>query len=76
MKQKIFNGIVTSVDKTDMKETYAVHAENVNIGTLGKLSRVDGLEKQITTGLGYQIDALFRLNNTNFVVYNGIIATL
>lgn len=75
LQQKIFSGIVTEVDKTDMKETNAVHAENVDISIVGKLKRVDGIEKQITTGLGYQIDGIFRINSTNFALYNGTLAT-
>jgi hypothetical protein len=74
--QKIFNGILTGVDKTDMKEENSVDAVNVDISTLGNLQNMQGTEKQITTGLAYQIDCLFRLNGTNFVVYNGIISTL
>jgi hypothetical protein len=74
--QKIFNGIVTNVDLIDIKNNYSSNAENIYLGKVGELKRVDGFQKEITTGLGYQIDSLFRLNSTNFVLYNGTIATL
>lgn len=74
--QKIFRGIKTSVDLTDMSNENSADTNNIVITTVGKLERVDGMIKIITTGLAYPIDYVHQLGTNVFVLYNGIWAYL
>ena len=77
--QKQFKGIVNTIDPTDIPETNCLDCSNIDINTIGQLSSMLGSEKQITTGLGYDIDCIHQLyknGNKNIVFYNGIVAYL
>lgn len=66
-----FLGIVTGVDKLDMKNENAIDAKNVYFSKPGFLNSVLGYEKQETSAATGEIDSLFEMDGTIFVLSDG-----
>jgi len=66
-----FLGIVTGVDKLDMKQDNAIDAQNVYFSKPGFLNSLSGYTKQETTAAAGEIDAIFQMNETIFVLSDG-----
>ena len=67
-KQIEFKGLKVKFDKIDMPKDNSPDCCNVDISTRGAMKNINGIEKQITSGLTTAIMALHQLDCTDFVV--------
>lgn len=67
-RQTVFRGLMVKFDKVDMNPEHTPDCMSVDITTKGKLSSMEGTEKQHTSGFTGRVNAIHQLDGEKFVL--------
>lgn len=67
-RQTVFRGLMVKLDKVDMPPEYTPDCMNVDVTTKGKLSSMEGMEKQHTSAFTGRVNAIHQLDGEEFAL--------